>query len=362
MAHTFNDRTSSSPEGESMQPCLPEVHFLDAVPFTLGLPGARDLLELLVAAYDEREGARAIAGAAGVNLGRVNWEQPIEDAWFAALREASARGLLRGLVKRVLGDDAVREHHGRISELTAPVPTVEAPAGRAREPIGVGEDAQAGGHPATINVAFLAEGLRVAASVVRLSARHRTGSYHGNGLLVADGWILTNHHVLYDWRDGASPAQSIQIRFGYEVGLDRLERPCDIYRGVPASIAGDRGDDWAAVKIDGPIGADYPILKLSPSRPAAAGDRVYVVQHPYGGPKQLGLHDNDVTFVDDRVVHSRTEIAGSSGAPIFNEGWEVVALHHRWEETGRVLDRRVFRNEAIRIERIAAGLGKSGIL
>lgn len=59
--------------------------------------------------------------------------------------------------------------------------------------------------------------------------------------------------------------------------------------------------------------------------------RVYVVGHPRGSGLQISLQDSRLLDVDDdnRLVHYRTPTdPGSSGSPVFNTNWEVIAVHH----------------------------------
>lgn len=59
------------------------------------------------------------------------------------------------------------------------------------------------------------------------------------------------------------------------------------------------------------------------------GDDVFIVQHPGGGPKQIAMSGNIVEYVDDRVVQYTTDtLPGSSGAPVFDWQWRLIALHH----------------------------------
>ena len=45
--------------------------------------------------------------------------------------------------------------------------------------------------------------------------------------------------------------------------------------------------------------------------------------------KQISLYHNIVTNTNERVVQYLTDtLKGSSGSPVFNSDWEVVALHH----------------------------------
>ena len=61
---------------------------------------------------------------------------------------------------------------------------------------------------------------------------------------------------------------------------------------------------------------------------------VNIIQHPEGRPKEIVIRDNRlIDLLDDRDdvpffhYHADTE-RGSSGSPVFNDQWEIVALHH----------------------------------
>jgi hypothetical protein len=68
------------------------------------------------------------------------------------------------------------------------------------------------------------------------------------------------------------------------------------------------------------------------------------------------MQNNFVEYVGNEVVQYITStLTGSSGSPVFNDNWEIVALHH----AGGMLpepdtQRRFFRNEGILIASILA--------
>lgn len=60
-----------------------------------------------------------------------------------------------------------------------------------------------------------------------------------------------------------------------------------------------------------------------------ARDRVSILGHPYGEEQVVSLQDNRVISVAPPKLTYRTPTDhGSSGSPVFNQQWEVVALHH----------------------------------
>lgn len=59
------------------------------------------------------------------------------------------------------------------------------------------------------------------------------------------------------------------------------------------------------------------------------GEYVSIIQHPNGGPKAVTVRENKVSSIFDDFVHYLTDTEpGSSGSPVFNDQWVVVALHH----------------------------------
>jgi V8-like Glu-specific endopeptidase len=79
----------------------------------------------------------------------------------------------------------------------------------------------------------------------------------------------------------------------------------------------------------------YPIAETLPT--VSSGQRLYVIGHPRGGGLMFSMQDNrliDYGAPSDFRVHYRTPTEpGSSGSPVFNGGWELVALHHAGSAT-----------------------------
>lgn len=214
------------------------------------------------------------------------------------------------------------------------------------------------GHQATfLDISFLHEGLRVAQSVVLLRAHSQMGKeLCGTGFLIAPDTILTNHHVLYDHDDHDRRVQRVTIRFHYEYERPGQLRKVEDYEGDTEGIVGDKNHDWAVIRSKTPIPSAYPFLNIQPRKPVELRDYVYIIQHPGGRPKKLGMLHNDVVHVDrDRVQYRTDTLPGSSGSPVCNEYWEVVALHYIGikDPSG---GQNHHKNEGIRIDRVVEGL------
>jgi endonuclease G len=94
---------------------------------------------------------------------------------------------------------------------------------------------------------------------------------------------------------------------------------------------------------------------ISAEGKAIAGDFVTIVQHPEGQKKQVALRDNRIVDVFDEFLHYEADTQpGSSGSPVFNDQWELVALHHASVPAPEHPELGKFVNEGIRVSRLLA--------
>ncbi|GAB4014886.1 trypsin-like serine peptidase [Spirosoma koreense] len=208
-------------------------------------------------------------------------------------------------------------------------------------------------------ISFLQRGLDHAQAVVRIVGPDGLGT----GFLIANNYIVTNNHVI---KSKQAASQSI-VQFNYQKTTQDLDAPYEEFLLTPDAgflTCTDRAEtadlDFTIVKVQGDPNTKYGAL-LFGTTPVQKDDFVNIIQHPAGGPKQIALYHNIVTGVGDRVIQYLTDtLPGSSGSPVFNSAWEVVALHHAGGTlTDPESSQPVFRNEGItglRIKEIVDGL------
>lgn len=356
-------------------PAKAAAHFLDTLPFDYGRPESLELRDLLAGAYRREQDISALLDKTGIPSAYIQFSQPNIYVWHDILIEARNRALLRPLLENVLGDKSKSAVHARLQELLHTRPAIEATSSAALsgpEPDPDTLERIIGRVSSLVDICFLEGGLRKAPSIARLLVSFGQGEpkpFWGSAFLIeAPGppLLLTNYHVLFEGlAHDAARASHAQAWFNYEMGLDGKPKELHSIECDTNTIVGDAEFDWAALRLKAPLPAAYPALPLkTPSKPVEPFDRAYIIQHPQGGMKKIGMHHNDIYSIDDRYLQYVTDTdAGSSGSPVFNEQWEVIALHHRYVEISmgeRVPP--VYRNQGIRIERVREGLVSAGLL
>ncbi|MDI1436513.1 trypsin-like serine peptidase [Polyangium sorediatum] len=337
----------------------PSAHFLDDAEYDWSKPEAVEFHEVMFRAYGTDH---HMIDRSGIDRHRINPKQSSRDVWREALEVAAASGHTRKIAQNARNDRTIAAYHARLDRLLGPRPApIEATAPTKAPLVWSGQEVITGKQPTFLDMTFFHEGLRIATSVVRLTTvRQDDRSFHGTGFLIAPNTILTNYHVLHD--EDARPVKQVDIWFHYERGPSGQPRSVDTYEGDIATITGERAHDWAILRPKKPFHSTYPRLKLTPSKPVRAGDFVYIIQHPEGRLKKIGLVHNEVVHVaHDRIQYLTDTLPGSSGSPVCNEFWQVVALHAQGIE-GDPTNGPLCKNEGIRIDRIVEALTDRGIL
>ncbi|MHB9064223.1 MAG: TRAFs-binding domain-containing protein [Pirellulaceae bacterium] len=174
-------------------------------------------------------------------------------------------------------------------------------------------------------------GLERSRSVARIETF--TGQPYGTGFLVAgklfgprwaeETLLLTNAHVVSPESRGNALAPSQAFADFETEGNLRVQ-----VREVVASS--NRADlDYSLLRLSQPVTHVEPAplspLALNPSQ----RQKLYAIGYPFGATLALSIQDNLMIDFRNPLLHYRTPTdPGSSGSPIFDEQWQLVALHH----------------------------------
>jgi len=158
---------------------------------------------------------------------------------------------------------------------------------------------------------------------------------YGTGVLIDRDLVLTNFHTLkVNNEDIEAVINDVSIRFGF-IGtaagqlLELSSQPI---------VASSRTQelDFVILKLKEPCKTIAPLSPSNGRNEYPPGAAIHILQHPGGGSMKLSVSNNGVvkTFQDKGLLHYVTITAGgSSGAPCFDEQWNLIAIHRAEKAT-----------------------------
>ena len=185
-----------------------------------------------------------------------------------------------------------------------------------------------------VDVNYLTRALRASKAVCRVIIRDQNFRERGSasGFKVSPTLLLTNHHV---FRDAETAANSL-IEFDFELDIQGNPKNTTRFQLSPERLfINNEALDYALVAINpAPVFgsgqlSNYGFLQMSNKiGKINRGEFATIIQHPSGQPKQIALRENEVINIENNQLLYQSDTApGSSGSPVFNDSWQVVALH-----------------------------------
>lgn len=198
---------------------------------------------------------------------------------------------------------------------------------------------------------WLESALKASNSVARVKLPNGSAT----GFLIGPDLFMTNNHVLEDEND----ARNAVLQFNYRLLADERPAERDEWRCDPDNMfRTNRNLDYSIVRLvkkDGESAGDrWGYFNLRHGVDIFENQRVNIIQHPQGRFKEIVFRDNQVKLAEDTFIQYLTDTDyGTSGSPVFDDHFNVVALHSQ-----RVRDpynpTRWYRNQGFRVEAILA--------
>lgn len=212
-------------------------------------------------------------------------------------------------------------------------------------------------------VSFLERGVEVQKSVARvvLTKSHRgltPGRGWGTGFMVSPSLFLTNNHVV----KSSAFLKSIRFQFNYQLDHRGLEQTTQSFTAAPDDVFHTNSNlDYSLIRLardpnsDELPGERWGFIPINAQAKFHGGQHFNIIQHPSGRLKEIALQDNEISELRTNAVRYTCDTEpGSSGSPVLNNLWELVALHHAGgakSENGKWLN-----NQGIRLDRIVVDL------
>lgn len=170
------------------------------------------------------------------------------------------------------------------------------------------------------SITWLQKGAEKSKSVCKI---HTSDGYVGTGFLVEGNYIYTNNHVI----GSATIAQFSKIEFGYDSPNSESIK----YELDHTDFVTSKDLDFSKIKVKDLVPnfplANWGYLEIQETIPNQ-NDALVIIQHPQGRTKELAFSDGEISTWEHRLHYKVTTEPGSSGSPVFDINWNVIALHH----------------------------------
>lgn len=146
----------------------------------------------------------------------------------------------------------------------------------------------------------------------------------GTGFMIAPDLLMTNNHVIASREE----AEETEYTFNYQLDINGKECEVQTAQALPGGAFFTNATlDYTVVSLkDLPLFGSPLILK---SKQMRRDDRVAIIQHPGGHLKKISMQNNFIAYADANIVQYTTStLPGSSGSPVFDDEFKVVAIHH----------------------------------
>lgn len=183
-----------------------------------------------------------------------------------------------------------------------------------------------------VSSSFLYEGAIRARTVGRIST-YVGPEPIGTGFMISPCLLMTNQHVL----ENKSEAAECYVEFDYFYSKNNTRIESEIFKIKPELFyMYSKELDYAIVFVErlsdrGTELSNYGWNNLAVSNlEVQNSDRLNIIHHPRGEHQQISIRKNYAIDVEDEDIYidyvTDTDF-GSSGSPVYDDDWNIVALH-----------------------------------
>jgi hypothetical protein len=361
------------------------------------MPGVQfeEIWKALYTGYSRKSLEQMLKFRLNIDLDTIVAEGPVRDMVFDLLSQSEREGWTTDLIREAYRYNPRNPDLLRVYEKYGLAPAVSAQQSGAVVPevrsLSEGLEKTIKARLPAFDFAVFRE--KMALVEGRVCRVELNGNAAGTGFLVGPDTVLTNYHVLEGVLKGTTPAAAVTCRFDYKVladksrvdgaavGLHPTGWKVDASPPAPAELTRTPDNppptpdelDYALVRLTRRFGEEPAAPKggaEAPRRgwlafPALAPAFVskmplMIAQHPDGMPLKLAVDTESVIGVNanhTRVRYATNTEAGSSGSPVFDLDWNLVALHHLGDPA---YDHPPAYNQGVPIDKIRARIASTG--
>ena len=200
-----------------------------------------------------------------------------------------------------------------------------------------------------MSLCWMEKGLQLAKAVCKVQGPANVGT----GFIIHNCVLVTNNHVL----PTAESAQEAHAIFNFEENFDGTIQATSSYELDAGSYLTNIQLDCSMVRIkqseSRPPLSTWGTFLVEKDRVLKQHDPVTIIQHPLGAPKKIGILGNLVTEIETPYIYYTTDtMRGSSGSPVLDVQWKVVALHRAAGKRAKEQDR-YLNNQGVSFSEIA---------
>jgi len=163
----------------------------------------------------------------------------------------------------------------------------------------------------------------------------------GTGFLLKGGYVMTNHHVIckhspdhetkcsFECKNTNECPNRARVLLNYRDGQEFFTYDLDPVNGYFIN----KELDYSVIKIkDDPKKPliEWGYASFETFKKPQINNLVNIIQHPEGELKKIAMPDTVLSVWEEKnyLFYSANTKNGASGSPVFNQDWQVVALHH----------------------------------